>query len=467
MRSYENDTVSAMRNAIRQPANWWRRANIAFSIRHVPGLLQEVGIRALTNKIGPMSYLRGRRVYEDAIRASEDATYAKANPKAALNAERLRAMAGGTVTSATEDLARHVSSDQLWGTKLGSALDKFRTVAEKKVTGAPLRAVKEFAGAYGQLTTGILKYQRAIFEKPSEIAGLGKHMNDEAKAITGKSLPVIKKMQGVQAQIAKGVLDPKALDAAARALTEYWGNWSSTTPAMKNAMSVSPFVNWYVNSLKFIYHTLPVHHPIKTGLMVALEGATAEQRKAEGQGYEGIVPHPAAKSLAERQQGSVPVGNGFVANQEYYTPAGAVSGGLEGALNALFPYASDPWAILHGTNPLTGKTLENSKYEPITSAEQKVHLALLSMLESFVPPVRIGKELAEKGKPEDEDPLGKALGISPQVWKVFRPFRTEKAYTQEGKPRETGTSNSSFGGLPVINTGGGGTPSLPYINTGP
>lgn len=424
-KKYEKITGSTTRNAITKPATVWRRANIAYSVRHVPGLSQEIGLRALVNKIGPQSYLRGRKAYATAMEGAAEHPF---------EASQLRGMTGGTVAQMTEDLNRHVTSNQLWGTKAGKVAEVIKAGEEHKITGAPLRAVKTAIGVYSKVTTSILRIQRKILERPQELSGLGKHLNDEAKRITGRSLPVIKQMQGVQAQVARGLLDQKALDAAARSLKEYWGDWQTTTPAMKNAMLVSPFFKWYVNSLKFIYHTMPVHHPIKTGLLTIAESATAEQRRGEGQGYKKGLKL-ANTQLAEGQQGSLPEGGGFRVGQEYYTPAGAVSSGLEGALGAVMPYASDAWAILHGTNPIDGKTLENKNYEQQTDANQRILLAILSGLEAFVPPERIAKQLLEKGNPEKEDPWGKALGVPPSLWKVIRPLRTEKERTQSGEPR--------------------------------
>ncbi len=431
MRSYEKEMGKT--NIAGQFGTFWRRANVAYSVRHIPGLLQEIGIRALVNKIGPMSYARGIKAYNDAMKAAQDPEFAKAHPDAAFNADRLKAMSGGTVAQATEDLARRVNTDKLWNTRKGKAVEMLKDATQRRVTGAPLRVAKDLGHRYQVVTKNLLDYQRKILEEPQQIAGLGKHLNDESKRLTGKSLSVIKAMQPVQQDLVHGLLDEKNLDAAARSLTEYWGDWTSASPELKKAMTVMPFANWYKNSLKFIYHTMPVHHPLATGIMVALEDATAAERQAQGQGYGGsFIPTLGPAALAERQQGSVPIGDGFVADQQYYTPSGAVAGGLEGALGSLFPYASDSWAILHGTNPLNGKTLVNEHNEQITGANEKILQAGLASLESFLPPVHIVKALTEKGKPEKEDPIGKALGVPPQIWKVFKPFRTEQEYTQAG-----------------------------------
>jgi hypothetical protein len=461
MRAYKNVNASPLASM----ASVWRRANVAYSVRHVPGVMQEIGIRALMNKIGIKSLLRGRKIYDMAMKAADDPAYAAANPDAAQYADQLRAMSGGTVAQMTQDLSRHVTDNRLWGTRTGAVIGRLKDLEAKRITGAPLRAARDFGNAYGKVTNGILSIQRKLLERPQEISGLGKFQNDEFKRITGKSLPVLKAMDGVYSDFAKGILDQKRLDAAASAMREYWGDWSSMSPKTKAAMTISPFFKWYVNSLKFIYHTMPLHHPVKTGLLATLEDATKGVREAEGQGYEAsrsfpFLPKLGPEKLAEGQQGSLPGGEGFRVGSEYYTPAGAVSGGLETATGSLFPWVSDSWAILHGTNPVSGRTLENGEKEQITDANARGLMAMESALEGFVPPYRMLKTGLEKGSSEKEDALGKALGISPSLWKVFRPLRTEQERTQSGEIKYPTGKAAGGVSLPSINVPSVNLPSI-------
>jgi hypothetical protein len=426
MKDYEKDTGKG--TLARLPASFWRKTNVAFSVRHVPGVTQEIGGRALLNNIGAISHMRGSKAYDELLKYGD----AHPDPAVKLGAQRLRAMGRGTVAAYTEDLARHTNPNQ-FGPKLGRAVEAFQAGSAHKITGAPLRAVQGAMHAFNGVTNKILSVERSAIEHPPQIAGMGKHYNNEFKAITGKRLKVVGAFKDVEKAFLRGQLDPKALDHAGNVFNEYWGDWSRASPEMKKVMSVSPFAQWYLNSLRFVYKTMPLHHPIKTALLTAIEGATAEQRAAEGQGYKGGLPLGLSLNptdLEPSQQGSIPLGPGERIGQEFYTPQGAVSGGLESGLDAVLPYLSGTWSVLHGVDPLTNRPIEeevNGKKQPVTDANKLATLGALSAAESFMPPLRIGKTLTEPASAEKEDSMGKSLGAPPALWKAFRPLRTEKA----------------------------------------
>ncbi len=413
MGDYQKDLGKS--TLLRMPASFWRRNNVAFSVRHIPGVTQEIGARALLNNVGLISHMRGSKVEEELLR------YAEHHPDSKIKfaGQNLRAMGRGTVAAYTEDLARHTPVERLSG-KSRVVADWWQKGTAQKVTGAPLRAIQGAVKVYGRVTTGILAGERKLIEHPPQIAGMGKHYNNEFKAITGKRLKVIGSFNDVEKAFLRGQLDPKALDHAGNMFREYWGDWSRASPEMKKAMSVSPFAQWYLNSLRFVYRTMPLHHPVKTGLLAAIQGATAEERAKEGQGYKGGLPlgeHLLPTDLEPSQQGSLPYGKERL-GAEYYSPPGAVSGGLETALGSLLPYLSGTWSVLHGVNPLTNRPLEEKiegKKQPVTDFNTLASLGAMSALESFVPPIRYAQSLQKK----------------PASY-VFRPLRTEKTRLERG-----------------------------------
>lgn len=459
MKAYEKQSGQGTMNLLRQPASWWRRANVAFSVKHVPGLMQELGLRAGINAIGPLSYLRGLRRMNLIERLAEDPNFLKDHPEAALEAQRLNTLVGGTVAHQTQNLVHHVTQNQLKSTLSGTVAQAFRGAAEHKITGLPLRAVHGVLKAYSATATKILQTERKVLERPAQIAGLGKHANNEAKRIMGKSLPVFGAVTKVEREMAGGMLKQESVDHAARQMIEYWGDWTSASPRVKNALAVAPFFNWFRNSLRFMYLTMPAHHPIKTGLLTALESATAEQRRAMGQG------RGAVEKLEEEQQGGIPIGGGYTAGQQYYTPPGAVTPPTT-ALSLILPEFVDAFRAATGTGPF-GETLVNAKKQPITDAGTRAELAVSALVETFNPLVRDVATLTEGGRSRvpgsalwnletkkgapSEDPIGRALGIPPAIWATFRPFRTSKERTEGGKLRRGAPS-----GLPVIN--------LPKVN---
>jgi hypothetical protein len=462
--AYNKDTGSTIASVLRSPASFWRRANIAFSPRHPFGIAQELGIRAGVNHIGPLSLLRGYRRLNLIERALEDPNFVKDHPDAELDAQRLKAQVRGTVAHQTEMLQRHVQSDTLREVPgiAGKAL---------RATGKGLKPVKMIAKAYSDTAGKILSAERRVLEHPAQIAGLGKVANDEARAIMGKSLPAFGAVTKAEESLARGSLDPKAVDFAARRMTEFWGDWNSASPATKHAMSIAPFWTWYRNSLKFLYVSMPMHHPVKTALLTVLEQATAQQRSAIGQGLN------AKEKLEWEQQGSIPIGSGYVANQQYYTPQGAVGSPLSTPLDLLVPEIKEAIQIAGGSNSY-GETLENADKEPIVDPGERATLAALSILESFVPPMRQALTVAKGGKSAEngstlwnlktkgapsEDPIGKALGIPPGIWNAFRPFKTSKERTESGEPRETSALRLPSVNLPEVKLP---TVNVPSINLG-
>jgi hypothetical protein len=414
VRAYEKDLGQA--HLSRMPASFWRKMNVAFSVRHVPGVVQEIGGRMVANNIGPLSGMRATRAHAEIMRYAQD----HPDPFVKLGAQRYDAMSGGTVSSQALNEMRHVTPEQLTNSKFGKPADWWNKGEAHKITGAPLRAVRGAVKAMNRGTNGILNFERKVIEHPPQVAGQGKHLNNEFMRLHGKRLKVIGAVSDVEKAFLHGQLDPKAIDHAAAVGREYWGDWTRSSPEFKSAQRVSPFLQWYANSMRFVYHTMPLHHPIKSGLISAIEGATREQRLAEGQEYKGGFPlgsHLLPTDLEPSQQGSIPYGNGERMGQQYYTPQGAVSAGpLETGLGALLPYASGIYNVAQGVNPITKRPLEETiegKKQPIKDANKLALLAALSVGESFVPPLRYAKSL------QTESP-----------GHVFRPFRTEKTRTE-------------------------------------
>ncbi len=406
LREYERNLGQA--HLLQLPANFWRRVNVAFSIRHPAGVTQEIGIRALLNNIGLISLTRGTK-FGHYLKE-----WAETNPDPAIKTQwqRLESHTGGTYASFAGAQGKHIPLRQLENTALERPAKWWVKHEAQKLSGPPLKGIRVVVGALGKGTNAILHYERKLIERPPMKAGMGKHFAEEFQRMHGKRMKTIGAMRNVEKAFLQGRLDPKAIDHAAHQFRDYWGDWESSSPTFRKAQSVSPFLRWYVNSLRFIYHTMPKDHPIQTGLLATLESATREQRKAEGQEYTNTFDLPKG-SLPEYQQGSLPIGNKERYGFEYYSPPGAVSGGLESAIGATLPWATGLYNTLQGVNPLTHDRLEEvnpktGKKEPITSQGKLAMLGVIAGLESFVPPVRYGTSLKK-------NPPGY----------TFRPFRTE------------------------------------------
>jgi hypothetical protein len=436
VRAYEKDLGVA--HLARMPASFWRKTNIALSVRHVPGIMQEIGGRMAANAIGPLSAIRGTRLHAEIMRQAAE----HPDPFVKLGAQRYDAMVGGTVSAQALDQMRHTTTDQLKAggrveKAVGSMAEKWSKSEQQKLTGMPLKAMRGAVGSLNKTTNLILHYERKYIEHPPQMAGLGKHGNEEFKRMHGQRVKLIGAVSDAEKALARGMLDPKAIDHAASMGREYWGDWTRASPEFKKWQANIPFAQWFLNSFRFIYHTMPAHHPIKSGVLAAIEGGTRQQRLAEGQEYKGGLPfgsHLSPTDLEPSQQGSIPnfLGNPSTERigQQYYTPQGAVSAGpLETGLGAVLPWASSIWSVAHGVNPLTNRPLEETiegKKQPIRDANQLALQAALSAVESFVPPYRYAQSLQKK----------------PASY-VFRPFRTEK--TRLETPVKTSRAKAVLG----------------------
>ncbi len=360
-----------------------------------------------TNNIGFLSRLRANKAMEVLHRAMEDPKFLAEHPEAKYEYDRLQAKVRGTVGTQALNLREHITGSDVAETRLGAASQAFNRIAGSK-PGAPLRLARGIFRGYVKVTHAILRGEERLLGHQAEMAGFGKHLNNETTRLVGERIPLMKQMSSQMEDVIKGqVLHPEAQAHLSRQLIDWFGNWQKASPASKRILAVAPFWNWYANSLRFLYLTLPKNHPVKTSLLVTLEEATAQQRKLLGQGPDSV------EKLQPSQQGGIQKG-GKVYTQQYYTPQGTVGAPLETFAGLWLPELQDAYKAATGTNPF-GETLKNAEKENHTDEEERLHAGGLALLETFIPPVRWAKEGGE----------GKAS-------KIWNPVRTSAERTDVG-----------------------------------
>jgi hypothetical protein len=390
IRLYEGKMGSNARSLLGNMSTLWRKQNVAWSQKHIPGITQELGLRAVAYQAGLGNALRGYKALKDFAKVAEDPALRKSMPEIDHYMRELEHIASGGVIQQAFDQTRHLPAQRLENTAIGKLAQAFDGWKAHKVTGFPARMMADLGKGYMGVTNAILRAEQAAIGRPFRTAGFGKALSAEAQRLTGKKLPMMRQSNAVMQEFMKAQFNPKSIDMLAHTLNEWYGDFQTATPSTRAAQVISPFFTWYKNALKFIYHTLPVHHPIKTGILAALEGATEEQRLAEGQGYTktlGLRP----EGLQATQQGSVPSlrKNGNRWEVQYYTPQGSVSKGVEG-LGDIFPYLEEPLAILKGRSSFTGRELPGHP-----EGIERVLLAFGSLAESFIPVERKIKLISE------------------------------------------------------------------------
>jgi hypothetical protein len=120
------------------------------------------------------------------------------------------------------------------------------------------------------------------------------------------------------------------MDALGREVDRMYGKYSKFSPGLKGAIAhETPFIAWYLNAVKFIYHTMPKNHPIATSVINNADVATREWRKDKGLGLFLDQHVPAFL------QGSVPTSTGNLRFR--YTPFSVMGDPLGGLAGIIFP----------------------------------------------------------------------------------------------------------------------------------
>jgi hypothetical protein len=204
-------------------------------------------------------------------------------------------------------------------------------------------------------------------ERQFQTALAGRHART---ALLDRKLPTV--AERAAADAAKGLRGTNAQVALGRMVDEAYGKYSKFDPSTRRIIgSVTPFLAWTRNSIRFVTHTLPVNHPIVTALLAAEQHATIEWQRAHGL-YEG--PGGVSGFL----QGSIPDKGGWIRASRYtpfglfQDPAGAISSLVfpqyEGALRAL-----------------EGEDWKGDPLEGVDTSEEKFAAALKAFAEGTIP----------------------------------------------------------------------------------
>jgi hypothetical protein len=83
-------------------------------------------------------------------------------------------------------------------------------------------------------------------------------------------------------ELAKGMTHTHNQEAAAQFVERVVGRWGKMSPKMRAGLIHAPFVQWLGVALKYVYVTLPVHHPIKTAIFAGLNEMNTDELKKLG-----------------------------------------------------------------------------------------------------------------------------------------------------------------------------------------
>jgi hypothetical protein len=248
-----------------------------------------------------------------------------------------------------------------------------------------------------------------LIENPAQRAGFGHQLRKDVQALTGSWVKSITLGHAAVEDAMRGLVNTAAQQRFMHAQYELLGKYSGYSPKMRALVqTVAPFLPWMLNSLRFIFWTMPVHNTVKTSLLIA-----AQQTMAKDWAQVHSDTPPGGLRFA------IPNGKGGWIDLARYGPYGAVEdiaggGGFESVTNEFLPQFSGSTGALAGRDPF-GNDLKvkpsaaNPQGKP--SSWQKVGIALNGLAEALVPGVSTARRLQEHG----ETAYGNSTVFSPQT----------------------------------------------------
>jgi hypothetical protein len=240
-------------------------------------------------------------------------------------------------------------------------------------------------------------YKRAVFGANSKAedllyyAGLGKEALREHRDFTGAWHKSLKLGDAAYRDIAKGLTQTNNIERYARTIDDMRGRYSNLSPTMRAfTTTLTPFAPWYLNALHFVFVTLPVRHPIKTGILSGLNAG--QKKKLDDLGLSLFAQSPAPAFM----QGSIPTGKGLLRASQY-SPFGAFTDLPGNAANLVLPQFTSALGNVGGLN-WKGQQIKDANGQTIKAGDPRLAgVALNTIAESFVPFLRHTRQVQEKG----------------------------------------------------------------------
>lgn len=277
-------------------------------------------------------------------------------------------------------------------------------------------------------------------EKLPQHGAVGKAMRRETARQRGDLKRLLKLHEEQINQFADSLSKDRAKEAQVQKITEdVIGRWGKVSPPMRRALSLAPFAQWLGAATRYVLVTLPVHHPIKTGILAGIHEMTLEERKRLGLSYFA----PQDKRAPDYQMGLLPLKVG----KNKYGPV--VEGVRTSRMTSLGTAGSTPWnipeflmpQISSGLNALagrsfTGEQLVNPDYADPSKRKlqmdmpSRLPVAIGAQLESMVPfASAFRRAILEQGRPADPS----STILTPQIRKKFN-YKTGKWYDPKADP---------------------------------
>jgi hypothetical protein len=258
-----------------------------------------------------------------------------------LSPEERASILHGSRVSEIDALSAHRRAQALYGE------DKAHEVAIRSV--AKLRAkpgFKQIGDTYSHLSNWLLRFNATVSETLPEYGVLGKLALHDARKTQHSWTKAVANFNKLAQDFAKKQATPDELLRTQEGMVDVLGNWTRMKPSTRKVMlNLVPFGNWIKNAMKFVYVTMPAHHPIQTAILTAASRMTEDERKKLG--LDIFASQPVPKWL----RGNLPMkGGGLTANVAKYSSFGFAANPFENIAEMVLPLEKGPIEDLSGVN---------------------------------------------------------------------------------------------------------------------
>ena len=342
------------------------KATLPFSLKWLGGQGGEAGLRAAVEGAGPFDYRFYQRVVD---RMNELEPDWMGTGIGAGDIMRMRTSGGqfGATGAVAEQLGRASLAEQMAGAGLG--LEGAAKMASLVGETAPARLVK---GGYNQITRKTTLGLNNLIEQTAREAMAGQALKkgpllEDRLAGFERLRESFGKVNRAVEQAARGQLDAHSQIETVREVDSMYGRYSKWSPETKSLlMHWTPFLPWYLNVAKFLFHTLPVKHPMKAALLANMNEADREWRKQQKLSFYG------KSHVPNFLMGSYPTGDDRYLRVGHYTPWGIGPDWTEALADLLLPQLSGSiqnWRGLDWKNKPLTKTVKGKK-QPLSVPEK-------------------------------------------------------------------------------------------------
>jgi hypothetical protein len=359
--------------ALRVVGQGFRRTVLATSPSWMTGNVTEAALRAGVARAGPLSYATGRRVVK---------RLGEIDPKAQ---QELTARATGGGHFSMADRTIHTDASQFAG---GPVLEPMA-----KVLGAFWRkpGPKHVAGAWRAWTDVVFRQLNGRVESQFQTAMLGRALRESPLMDRG----IVKLGATAVDQAARGLRDTNEQARFAHEVRRMYGRYDAFAPDTRLMIqNYTPFIAWWLNSVKFVYSVLPRDHPAVTTLIASAEQATEEWRKNHG--LDLFMGGKDTGQLPGFLQGSIPLAHGAHQRAPFrYTPFGAFGDPLKNIADTILPQFSGILSAFNGED-WKGKKLVKPDGSPADEFD-KAKAAAAAFIDATIPIVAQVKRADAKG----------------------------------------------------------------------